>query len=345
MERNHAPGPGYLGGQYGWCVNKSWSASSRASGHVDYSTQLPYRRLVLTHDVDWQWGGLELLTMIENGEPSLLEAAYAQAYDRFWGKLGARAEMLMNLVELNSSLLMAARRLRQINDIAKDLKRFRLVDGFEKVTGLYGASASENTSRWRKRREELSNSYLETTFGWLPIIDDLKNVVDVFTGENEWRVRGRASRGAPFERTDFGPREGAIVCRYEIGGDVKITNPNVFLANQLGLLNPQVTLWDAVPGSFMLDWFLPVGKFLRSMTNEYGVEVSNCYITQSTTGTSYGVHDGRFGTARGFFMNRVPVSSIPRPSLMARSKLPQASLWHVATLSALAEQSLRRIFR
>lgn len=54
------------------------------------------------------------------------------------------------------------------------------------------------------------------------------------------------------------------------GGYVLITNPNLALADSYGFLNPVKLAWDLVPMSFLVDYFVPVGRFLGAFSPLYG---------------------------------------------------------------------------
>lgn len=344
MERNHEPGPGLLGGKSGWQHNKSWTASQPKP----YLNPLPYRRSILRNSAGWDWGGLDLHNQMSSTMVNYHPRAYARAYDKFWGKASAKAEALLNLAELESSLVMAANRCRQIVDICTSLRKGRVGSAYGMASGLYGASVRE-AETWKKRavkrKQSLSNAYLETAFGWQPIAEDLQNIANVLQADfGQGPVQGRAAESVPFHSKDGGKNiSGAVVTRSELGGVVVVTNPNLFLANQLGMINVGVVAWDLVPGSFMVDWFLPVGKFLRSLSNGFGADVHRPYKTVSVIGHAYGEHQSVFGTANAFFMER-STGPLTTPGLLDRARLPEASLWHTATLAALAEQQLRGVF-
>jgi len=344
MERNHEPGPGLLGGKSGWQHNKSWTASQPKP----YLKPLPYRRSILRNSAGWDWGGLDLLNQMSTKSTEYLPRAYARSYDKFWGKASAKAEALLNLAELESNLVMAANRCRQIVDICMAIKKGHVGTASGMVSGLYGASVRE-TETWKKRavkrKQSMSDAYLETAFGWRPIADDLKNICDVLQADlGEAFVKARATEAVPFHSKDGGKDlSGAVSTRSELGGFVVVTNPNLFLANQLGMINVGVVAWDLVPGSFMVDWFLPVGKFLRSLSNGFGADVHRPYNTVSVIGHAYGEHQSVFGTSEGFSMER-SAGPLQTPGLLVRARLPEVKLWHAATLATLAEQQLRGVF-
>lgn len=47
--------------------------------------------------------------------------------------------------------------------------------------------------------------------------------------------------------------------------------PQLKRAAQLGLTNPTEILWELAPFSFVLDWILPIGDWLKSLDSGFGV--------------------------------------------------------------------------
>lgn len=58
-------------------------------------------------------------------------------------------------------------------------------------------------------------------------------------------------------------------CRMKIYA--KISNETLANAASIGLLNPAQVAWELVPYSFVVDWFLPVGSFLETLTDTAGL--------------------------------------------------------------------------
>jgi hypothetical protein len=55
----------------------------------------------------------------------------------------------------------------------------------------------------------------------------------------------------------------------------------------LGLINPAVVAWELVPFSFLVDWFIPVGKFLDSWTDQLGYDIQYPFSTTTRTVKHY----------------------------------------------------------
>jgi hypothetical protein len=53
----------------------------------------------------------------------------------------------------------------------------------------------------------------------------------------------------------------------------------LLLADQLGLVNPASFIWEAIPFSFLVDWFANVGEFLSNLYPFPGAVVERPYRT------------------------------------------------------------------
>lgn len=53
--------------------------------------------------------------------------------------------------------------------------------------------------------------------------------------------------------------KGTLTCRF------KINNPDLLLPAKVGLTNPLSVAWELIPFSFVVDWFLPIGKYLDAL--------------------------------------------------------------------------------
>lgn len=192
--------------------------------------------------------------------------------------------------------------------------------------------------------------WLEYTFGWAPLVGDMYNAMDVLQQDfpiDRLKSSARAVRvgPAPFPGGGASPKDKLVVdmkvtCR--VRADLEITNPNLLLLNQLGLINPAAVAWDLVPFSFVVDWFVPVAKFINSWTADAGYTLKNtCYSLHYDVHVDYYssyyarwtyTDASRFHRERG-----LPGSA----KLVGSAKLPQPSRWLAATSVALIVQQLK----
>lgn len=159
------------------------------------------------------------------------------------------------------------------------------------ITGALTSLASKRARARLYYDRKASDIYLEGIFGWLPMISDIYAAVQVLgTTYPVERVKGsgKATNSYTIKSTST---QAAVFTKASVraSAEFKVTNLNLALLNQLGLLNPASIAWDAVPYSFVLNWFLPVGQMLNSLTDFIGFEAQNAYYTAFTVKEASGM--------------------------------------------------------
>lgn len=254
---------------------------------------------------------------------SLKEKAYASS------QLGS------TMAEWRSSVDMIADRAIQLRQAWSALRRGQLRE-FKRILkldpkGPAGSKPSDAAKLW-----------LEYWFGWSPLVADVYDSIDALQSELPEKLI--TSRGyAPFEyvlthKRDFTwdwcyDRKGEVLVR--LGARVRVSNPNLFRANQLGLINPASIAWELVPFSFLVDWFIPVGQFLDgwsmwaglSLTQTFTTRFSKCKGSQWyvvwATGDKY-----NYTPSRAYYLRRdigLPVYSWPFPTAMKTVSVTRAA--------------------
>jgi hypothetical protein len=133
----------------------------------------------------------------------------------------------------------------------------------------------------------------------------------------------------------------------------RISNETLANASSIGILNPLQIAWELVPYSFVVDWFMPVGSFLETLTDTAGLTfvsgvrtdrvVSQFNSTYTPPNSGYPNWDGSFSCSnrvRG--VNRVPYSGWPAPLPYVKNPL---STIHVASGLALIQQLVANRWR
>lgn len=200
----------------------------------------------------------------------------------------------------------------------------------------------------------LDRLWLELNFGWGPLIDDIRQMCAVMA-QSVPTERIVASATGPLERnrSQGGPGWSLVnqsfgVMKLRYSSVVESVNPNLLLAKQLGLTNPAQVAWDAVPFSFVVDWFLPVNKYLGAFDASLGVNLGPLTISKSCECQgSFSLSDSisippRYGAGHSsaYMFRRYIGAMPPMPSFTDRLTLPTGSLWQAATSVALATQQL-----
>lgn len=197
-----------------------------------------------------------------------------------------------------------------------------------------------------------SSLYLEGIFGWVPLMQDIYNAYEVLSDlsptANKTTVRIRDSRVRTLnESTIRGPLQSVI--GVQVGGSLRCVNPNLGLLERLGLVNPAAIAWDAVPYSFVINWFIPVGGYLKSLSDMVGWEEQNTWTTTFVRKEFAGSvlyqdwdDDGKYKWGP----RRVTIGSVNRgPGIPSREfpnvRLPTADLYKATVALALLDQKLR----
>lgn len=149
------------------------------------------------------------------------------------------------------------------------------------ITGACKSLADKATRKKLYYRKKSGDLFLEGVFGWLPLITDLYAAVGVINGAHRSSpVRGKSSILFSKKQNSTNMKGNT---QFELGAMVgaqgRMSNPNLALFADLGLINPAAIAWDAVPYSFIVNWFIPIGTFLESLTDLVGYDVENAYVT------------------------------------------------------------------
>jgi hypothetical protein len=243
--------------------------------------------------------------------------------------------------------------------------RSMIVDRAKKLHNFFSL-VQKNTRRKRYlyRRKDLASDFLEGEFGWLPLVSDIHAALTTVCAGAIPPQWVRASRSYNHSKvtttTGFGTITNRVVesgsARLTIAAGAEISNPNLWLANRLGVINPAIVAWDLVPWSFVVNMFVNMNQVIESITDTVGLTISNGSVTRSSRilreeysfvpidFTDSGVNYYR-GETYGINVNTASrvrtVGGIPTPSLSL--KLPRVN-WELAGIaSALLTQKVRSI--
>lgn len=123
----------------------------------------------------------------------------------------------------------------------------------------------------------IPNRWLEYQYGWKPLMGDISGAYgvlqDLFKPDPDLLLHAVSKKsnkwsGAESTRLDI-VWQGKEVQVMRL--DAVISQPRLRTASQLGLINPYEVLWEIVPFSFLLDWFMPVGNVLSAITSTEGL--------------------------------------------------------------------------
>lgn len=126
----------------------------------------------------------------------------------------------------------------------------------------------------RRVAKNAAGTWLWYSYGVKPLIDDCYNAVDVLQRHAPYtRVEGWGTGSS--SDTLPGSVKVENVVKAKFAANVRVKNPNLWLANQMGLVNPIQMVNEAIPFSFVVDWFSNLSDVISSMTDFVGLEIAD----------------------------------------------------------------------
>lgn len=304
---------------------------------------LAYRRLV-THGSPNIYGNSAADLVQNYGSEEKYKAELA-CYEAFRESLGSSVQGGAGLAEMNESLQMIARRASQLYKAFKAAKRLR---AGKALTDLKDAFRPPKGG-WREYAKRTGGAYLEEHFGWAPLIQDVHDAIETLqnpipkiriqgSGSAQW---SRLKTGGPYYAWLGG---GKATMRCRSSAYVQLDNPNLHLASQLGLINPLSVAWELVPLSFLIDWFLPVGSFLESLTDFAGVTLLQpCHsvLMHADFNETYLMSDGTMLTAGSDYVDFERFASVSHPGVHMLPIFQRLSVSRALTACSLLTQQLK----
>lgn len=205
----------------------------------------------------------------------------------------------------------------------------------------------------------VADSYLEWIFGWTPLygdmVDSLTTAITHDPSRDVCRVKGvgtaRLTDTLRFDNefSQFIVDNLSLKSRVTWAATARVTNPNLWLANKLGLVAAPSIAWDLVPWSFIVNGFGNFAQLIGSLTDFVGVELSQQSVT--TTHNWFGRADAKSKndprvTGWSTYNNTVKVRSVGQPLVPSlQLKLPSTSLGYCAMVTSLIVQKADRLTR
>ncbi|UUW21163.1 MAG: maturation protein [Sanya fiers-like virus 2] len=207
-----------------------------------------------------------------------------------------------------------AERQRTVGLLNRGLK---MIFDFNRAMRLRNLNEAMIAAGWRSPRGEspsgrrgakiAADAYLALNLGLLPVAKDLYGLVNKELRPPTMRKRG--SEQMSYSKTAQIPGEHGTYfrtfetkVRFTATAKVVVPSLDFFCANiaqQLGLSNPALLAWEVLPYSFVVDWFLGIGTFLRQFGVFHGLQIVE--LSETLTYESAIVGERYlFGTMPGF---------------------------------------------
>jgi len=130
----------------------------------------------------------------------------------------------------------------------------------------------------------IADNFLAFKFGLKPIVNDMMNLhSSIQSSFNEQDAVMRAKGIGIGQKGSYWASSRHVTGKMEMGCQVgvsyKISDPTLAGLNAMGLINPFALAWELLPMSFIVDWFLSVGDYLKGLSAPMGLTYLAGYQT------------------------------------------------------------------
>lgn len=211
------------------------------------------------------------LTHVKSFPESLAADARYKASSRLLDQLkGEGTNVAMMIAERRQSVSMVTNTVKRLATSALYLKRGDLT----RAVRSFGGDPS--TAR-KLRGKDIGSQWLELQYGWKPLLSDVHGLMERTHQREVHGVRTFRASDKAFERVpsgvlniankDISTATKMVIHRYtlRVQPDWLLLEPSA-----LGVTDPLTIAWELVPWSFVVDWFLPVGKYLGQLSADHG---------------------------------------------------------------------------
>lgn len=213
-----------------------------------------------------------------------LSKCRAKYRDKIMG--GVEAALGASLAERKQAMDMMTARLSQLSRFTRAVSKFRWTKAAEELkldaVSRQKFNKLKSGDKLRASSKHFANNWLEFHFGWSPLIGDIHDAMEVLV-QPVLPTKVKVSKRMKYSFVSdnrvmqydsyFNKHTGYI--RWSMGSEFGISNPNLYLLNRLGVINPLTVAWEVVPWSFLVDWFVNVSDFLEQFGEYAGVSRQN----------------------------------------------------------------------
>ncbi len=202
-------------------------------------------------------GSQNLSTNSKNAARRLNFRAQAKLADRVRGDA---PNLAVDVAQGRQTMQMVFGALRSFSSCALALRR----GDFVKAARSLGV----NPRASKLRVNDVAGRWLELQYGWLPTLSDIYALCELWEQQSsapqKFKYVGRAREVLKQESSVSPsfysvPAVSKVRCRIEAE-----LLENLSFQRSLGLYDPLSILWEILPWSFVIDWFIPIGTWLDS---------------------------------------------------------------------------------
>lgn len=221
---------------------------------------------------------------------------------------------------------------------------------FARFARRFGTAPPSRTRVRRLRLLDVPGRFLEMQYAWMPVFNDVFEASVAFENLSKGPRKHTYKASLKVRKTvadssyiKFPPRKLEARRKYTFQAYEEMS-----AFRQLGLTNPATVVWERVPWSFVVDWFMPIGSYLAligEVPHLRGRFLQTSSVTQKVSGTPTGaaatgatvnrsVFSGHIESTN-FWINRVPLGSppeVPLPRLQVAGAVQGARIYNAIAL-------------
>ncbi len=229
----------------------------------------------------------------------------------------------VSLAEVDKTASMVTKRLGQIMHGVWELSRGNVPGALR----VWGSTARKVSTKTKLKVTDISGTFLELRYGWTPLVQD------VYAGAKAFEEISNGPRGITFRSgkkfsVNIPSNNPQGIVRNYFGGTVHRSYvveqyEEMDALRSMGLLDPASVLWERLPWSFVVDWFIPIGSYLELIGTIPYLKGRFCRTTSAENFTEESVPDIIYPgvtigpipqfTCRDFRLNRTILESLSVP--------------------------------
>lgn len=153
-----------------------------------------------------------------------------------------------------------------------------------------------------RRLKKTNSLFLELEYGWRPLMYDLYEgaiaVSKALEGPKFFAFRAGIKKYTPIQNSMCD--SGHVFTKKQIR--MVMSQPETASIDDYGLRDPASLVWELLPYSFVVDWAIPIGKYLQARNFVGNINTLSCWSTVVTT------QRGFRSTAAGHIVQGPPCS-------------------------------------